>query len=165
MSGSSENRQEMTWQEAIACLARERTAAETCAALLKKRGDAAAIDRGALEYGEAKAEYDGIIKGLTVALAQKAAPASLPDMEVRLQRGFAKRDSFCRMVQALVPPPHAGEKGWIEEAVKGAIGPLVNAIQAIWLRSRDDNAQMRKTIETQLEATAWPEFASIKPGP
>jgi RNA polymerase sigma-54 factor len=38
----------VTWQEAVARLARERTAAETCAALLKKRGDETAIDRGAL---------------------------------------------------------------------------------------------------------------------
>jgi hypothetical protein len=161
-SGST---QEISWQEAIACLARERTAAETCAALLKKRGDAAAIDRGALDYGEAKAEYDGIIKGLIVALAQKAEPTSLPDIEARLQRGFAKREAFCRMVQALVPAPPAGEKGFLEEAVKGAVGPLVDAIKAIWLRSRDDDMLVRETIETQLEATAWPEFASIKPGP
>src|ERR1700732_1951246 len=39
----------------IVALARERTVAETFVALLKKRGDAAAIGRGALEYGEAKA--------------------------------------------------------------------------------------------------------------
>ena len=81
-------------QEAVACLARERTVAETCAALLKKRGDAKAIDRGALAYGEAKAEYDGIIAGLIIALAQKGAPASLPDIEARLRRGFAKREAL-----------------------------------------------------------------------
>jgi hypothetical protein len=133
--------------------------------LLKKRGDEAAIDRGALAYGEAKAEYDGIIAGLIVALAQKAAPASLPDIEARLRRGFEKREAFCRSVQALVPTQHAGEKGLIDEAVKGAIGPLVDAIKTIWLRSRDDKGLVRKTIETQLEAAAWPEFASIKPGP
>jgi len=67
-----------------------------------KRGDAAAIDRGALAYGEAKAEYDGIIAGLTVALAQKGTPASLPDIEARLRRGFAKREAFCRSVLALL---------------------------------------------------------------
>ena len=35
------------WQEAVARLAYERTLAETCVGLLKKRGDAGAIDRGA----------------------------------------------------------------------------------------------------------------------
>jgi len=164
MSNSGSTKK-LNWQEAVARLARERTAAETCVALLKKRGDAAAIDRGALAYGEAKAEYDGIIAGLIVALAQKAAPASLPDIEARLRRGIEKREAFCLSVQALVPAQHEGEKGWIEDVVKSAVGPLVDAIKAIWLRGRDDDAQVRKTIETQLEATAWPEFAAIKPGP
>jgi hypothetical protein len=165
MGNSSGSTQEITWQEAVARLARERTLAETCASLLKKRGDAAAVDRGALQYVEAKAEYDGIIAGLIVALARKGEPSSLPDIEARLRRGFAKREAFCRSVQTLVPAPRAVEKGWIEEALKGAIGPLVDALKAIWLRSRDDDALVRKSIETQLEATVWPEFASIKPGP
>jgi hypothetical protein len=165
MSDSSGSTQEITWQEAVARLARERTVAETCAALLKKRGDAAAVDHGALQYAEAKAEYDGITAGLIVALARKAEPSSLPDIEARLRRGFAKREAFCRSVQMLVPAPRAGEKGWIQEAVKGALGPLVDALKAIWLRSRDDDALVRKTIETQLEATTWAGFASIKPSP
>jgi hypothetical protein len=165
MGNSSGSTHEITWQEAVARLARECTVAETCAALLKKVGDAAAVDRGALDYGAAKAEYDGIIAGLIVTLAQKIAPASLPDIEARLRRGFEKRQAFCRSVQTLLPAPRTGEKGWIEEAVKGAIGPLVDALKAIWLRSRDDDALVRKTVETQLEATTWADFASIKPSP
>ena len=39
---------EVNWQEAVARLAHERTLAVTCVALLKKHGDASAIDRGAL---------------------------------------------------------------------------------------------------------------------
>jgi hypothetical protein len=30
------------------------------------------------------------------------------------------------------------------------------AVVAIWSRTRDDDALMRKTIQTQLEATSWP---------
>jgi hypothetical protein len=67
--------------------------------LLKKYGDAAVVDRGSLTYGEAKAEYDGIVAGLIVALAQKQQPASLADLQARLQRGFDKREAFCRSVQ------------------------------------------------------------------
>jgi hypothetical protein len=152
------------WQEAVARLARERTVAETCAALLKKHGDAAAIARGALAYGEAKAEFDGIIAGLIVALARKAAPTSLPDLETRLRRAFEKREAFCQSIKLLVPAPIAGERGITEDILKGTIGPLIDAIKAIWLRIRDDNALMRKTIETQLEATVWPNFASVAPG-
>ena len=80
--------QEINWQEAVARLAQERTRAETCVVLLRKYGDATARDRGSLAYGEAKAEYDGVIAGLVVALARKAQPGSLPDLHSKLQRGL-----------------------------------------------------------------------------
>jgi hypothetical protein len=79
--------EEIGWQEAVARLAYERTKAETCVKELKKYGDKAAISRGKDAYNDAKAEYDAIIQGLTVALARKGEPASLPDLEARLQRG------------------------------------------------------------------------------
>ena len=153
--------QEINWQEAVACLARERTLAETCAAMLKKYGDTAAVDRGLLAYGEAKAEYDGVIAGLVVALARKGQPESLADLEGRLQRGFDKREAFCRSVLPLVPPT-PGEKGTITE---GIAKPVIDAVVAIWARVRDDNALMRKTIQTQLEATSWPPFDKVPPLP
>jgi hypothetical protein len=151
------------WQEAVARLAHERTLAETCVGLLKKRGDAGAIDRGALAYADAKAEYDGIISGLAVALASREQPSSLPDLETRLRRGFQKRVAFCDSVKPLLPAQTAGEKGLIDTIVGGTVGPLIDAVKAIWLRIRDDNALMRKTIETQLEATTWRDFGSVPP--
>ena len=77
---------EIGWQEAVARLAYERTKAETCVKELNKYGDKAAISRGEDGYNDAKAEYDAIVRGLTVALARKGEPASLPDLEARLQR-------------------------------------------------------------------------------
>src|SRR5262249_18000783 len=112
------------WQEAVARLAHERTLAVTCAALLKKHGDASAIDRGALAY--AKAEYDAIVAGLVVALARRDKPSSLPDMEARLRHGFGKRMVFCENVQQLLPPT-TGQKSLIADIVKGAVGPVVDA--------------------------------------
>jgi hypothetical protein len=155
--------QDINWQEAVARLARERTQAETCVALLKKYGDAAAKDRASLAYGEAKAEYDGLIAGLGVALAQKAQPPSLPDLQGRLQRGFEKREALCRSVQLLIPQTQTGQRGVIEEIVKGAVEPIVKAVLAIYIRAKDDDLLTRKTIQTQLEATSWPEFASVPP--
>jgi hypothetical protein len=52
--------------DAVARLARKRTPAETCVGLLKKYGDKAAQARGAIAYGEAKADYDEVIAGLVV---------------------------------------------------------------------------------------------------
>ena len=49
------------------------------------------------------------------------------------------------------------------DIVGGVVGPVVDALKAIWLRTRDDNALMRKTIETRLEDTKWPSFASVSP--
>jgi hypothetical protein len=155
--------QDIGWQEAVARLAQERTLAETCVALLKKHGNAGAIERGRLAYANAKAEYDAIIAGLDVALARNNQPASLPDLEARLRRGFDKRQALCATVERLVPPAPLGEKGPFTDIVGGAIGPVVDALKAIWLRTRDDNALMRKTIETQLEDTKWPSFASVSP--
>ncbi len=157
--------QGVNWQEAVARLAQERTRAETCARLLKRHGDAAAVDRGALAYGEAKAEYDGIVAGLGVALARREQPASLPDLEGRLRRGFERREGFCRTAQALLPPAATGEKGVLDQIVGGAVEPLVQALLAIWTRVRDEDALTRQTIQTQLEATAWPAFAALAPTP
>jgi hypothetical protein len=156
--------QEIGWQEAVARLAYERTKAESCVKELKKYGDKAAVSRGEDAYNGAKAEYDAIVQGLTVAVAKKGEPASLPDLEARMQRGFDAREAFCKSVQPLVPTS-GGQKGPIGDAVGGAIGPVIDAIKAIWMRKQDDDALMRKTIETQLEATSWPAFTSITPSP
>jgi hypothetical protein len=154
--------QDIGWQEAVARLAYERTRAETCVKALKAYGDSEAKKRGEIAYDEAKAEYDGIIAGLTVALARKGEPASLPDLEARTQRGFEAREKFCKSVQPLLPPD-AGQKGVITEIVSATVGPVVEAIKAVWMRVRDDDELTRETIANQLEATSWRPFTSIQP--
>lgn len=154
--------QEIDWQEAVARLARERTLAETCAGLLKKYGEKAKQARLSMTYNEARAEYDGVIAGLVVALARKGQPETLPDLQARLQRGFDKREEFCRSVDPLVPKPH-NEKGPIAEIVEGAVKPLIDGLVAIWSRTRDDDALTRKTIQSQLEGTSWLAFDKVAP--
>jgi hypothetical protein len=160
VAGTPLRAQDINWQEAVNRLAREQSLAETCARLLKKYWDAAAIAHGSLAYGEARADYNGIIAGLIVALAQGQQPKSLPDLEGQLGRGFEKREAFCQSVQPLVPQS-SGQKGVIDEIVSGAVGPLVDALKVIYLRARDDDALTRRTIQTQLEATSWPAFDSV----
>jgi hypothetical protein len=155
--------QDIGWQEAVARLAQERTLAEKCVALLKRHEKPAAIERGRLAYADTKAEYDAIIAGLDVALAQSEQPASLPDLEARLRRGFDKRQAFCASVKRLVPPSPPGVKGPFADIIGGAIAPVADAVKAIWLHKLDDDALRRKTIETQLEDTKWPSFASVSP--
>ena len=43
--------------------------------------------------------------------------------------------------------------------------PVIDALVATWSRTRDDDALMRKTIQTQLEATSWPSFDKVAPSP
>ena len=102
------------WPEAVARLAAERQRAVTCAGLARALpGEAAALLGAA--YGEAKAEADGVVAGLAVALAQgtgRGAPgAALPDLERRLEAGLAKREAFCRRVLDLSPPAPPGHPG------------------------------------------------------
>jgi hypothetical protein len=144
----------------VALLAKERTLAVTSVRLLKKYGDTVAIDRGSLSYGEAKAEYDGIIAGLIVTLACKEDPISLSYLQMRLVRGFDKREAFCKDVRTLLPTV-TGEKGVMDSIVVAAIGPLLQALQSIYSRATDENDLTRTTIQTQLEAATWPEYTSI----
>ena len=115
-----------------------------------------------LTYGDAKAEYDAVISGLIVALAQKEQPASLPDLQARLARGFVKREAFCKSAKDLVVKT-GGEKGVIADIVEGALEPLIKAAVEIYKDARGEDLLTRKTIQTQLEATKWPAFASVLP--
>jgi hypothetical protein len=164
VAGTALHGQEINWQEAVARLARESARVEICASVLKKYGNPTAIERGSISYGEAKAEYDAIIAGLIVALARKEQPASLSDLQASLQRGFDKREAFCQSAQSLIPRDK-GEKSVVEEIVKDAIGPIIQAVQAIYSKAKDDDSLTHKTMQTQLEATSRPAFASVSPSP
>ena len=168
--------QPITWQEAVARLKFERTQAEICAGALKKIGDTAAKERGALTYTDAKAEYDAIIGGLDVALASDQKPASLPDLEDRMTRGFNKRQAFCDWVKGMLPPPAPGhEKGSpLADIVNGAVGPVLDAVKSIWgwtladMRKdkedkREDTKILRASIAAELEDAKWQPFASVPP--
>jgi hypothetical protein len=148
------------WQEAVARLAHERTRAETCVRLLKTYGDEAALSRGDLTYGEAKAEVDAVIAGLIVALAKDEEPATLPDLETRLTLGIKGRQTLCEQVKPLVPDA-TGERNVVADLVAGALGPLVEAVKEIYLDAQKADRLTRLTIQNQLEATRWPAFAEI----
>ena len=85
-------------------------------------------------------------------------------MQASLQRGFDKREAVCQNTQSLIPQDKA-EKGIVEEIVKDAIGPMIQAVQVIYSKAKDDDALTHKTIQTQLEAISSPTFASVSPSP
>ncbi len=153
----------LAWPEAIARLAAERTRADTCVAQARALG-LAATDPLALGYGEAKAEVDGVIAGLAVALAERGEPVALAELERRMAAGVEGRRRFCEQVAARLPPPPPGqEKGVLADLLGGVVGPVVEAVAKLWEMRRDDDRLRRETVRAQLEATRWPDFAASPP--
>jgi hypothetical protein len=163
------------WPEAVARLAGERTRAVTLAGLLKKHGNEAQRDRGALLYTEAKAEIDAVVAGLLVALDQRGGLAALADLEARLRRAVERVKALADHVEPLLPD-RVGQKAGIGDilakTVEALLAPLVEAVRALWQARREDKALEREdevlklaTIRTQLEGTRWPDFAAITAAP
>jgi hypothetical protein len=55
----------------------------------------------------------------------------------------------------------AGIGDILGKAVDALLGPLVEAVKAIWDRREKLEDFERATIRTQLEATRWPEFTAV----
>jgi hypothetical protein len=133
--------------------------------LLKGYGDQQQSSRGQLAYGEAKANFDGVIAGLVSALTEGEAPQSLPSLETELEHGATSLENFCKMVSDLLPST-SGHKGVLADIAKAAIQPAIDALSegvaALYNNHRKDNALTIETIKTQLEAAKWPNFAEVK---
>jgi len=153
------------WTDAVGRLAGERSRAELCVGLLKGHGDEDQIAHGRFAYGKAKADFDGVIAGLETALAQSATPESLSSLHAALERGASGLEEFCESVGNLLPKT-SGQKNVLADIVKQAIGPLIkslsDAVGAIYNNHRQDDALTRRSIQTQLEAARWPDFAKVE---
>ena len=131
VAGTGVHAQEINWQEAVARLAHERTLAETCVALLRKYGDAAAQDRGSLAYGQAKGEYRWRHRRSRCRTrAQRRAREPALICKARLQYGFDEREAFCISVLPLVPQS-SGERGPIADSGERIVKPVMTR----WWRS------------------------------
>ena len=153
----------MNWQDAIGELASERTRAETCVSLLKRHAgdDEAALDQGRAAYDMARAEIDGVIAALSVALAKGEEPESFSSLQAELERGVQGREAFCETALALAPKQD-GTRSAIFAVLGEAIGPLIEAAKEIYIHVSDQDVLVRETIRTQLEATKWPSFPSVE---
>jgi hypothetical protein len=155
------------WPEAVARLAGERTKAETCLDVLKGLGGSKAqIARAQFAYGTAKGEFDAVIAGLIVVLGKGDKAESLATIQARLERGVSGLRQFCDGVLALLPADQGLRKGGIGDIAKGAIEPVVKVLSegvaALYNNHRNDKALTRQTIQTQLEATKWPDFGEVR---
>jgi hypothetical protein len=153
------------WPEAVSRLAEERSKAELCIASLKRYGKPEQIEQRRLAYGTAKADFDGVISGLIIALGEGEKPESLPNLDAKLAHGATGLGQFCKSVSDLVPNS-SGQKGVLDEMVKAAVEPVVKALSdgvaTLYNNHRKDDALTRQTIQTQLEAAKWPDFGEVK---
>jgi hypothetical protein len=154
------------WPETIELLAQERSQAETCVEVLKSGSDKPTIATSRLTYGAAKAQADGVIAGLTIALVQGGEPNTLPAVLTRLKEAGAGLQEVCDSALKTASA-EGGTKGVVEEILKVPIEPIVNAISSgvsgIWTGRVEKDKLELETIKAQLEAAKWPDFGQVAP--
>ena len=154
------------WPETIEQLAEARSKAETCVETLKASSDKAAIATGRITYGAAKAEADGVIAGLTIALVEGGKPDALPTVLTSLKKAGAGLQEVCDAALKTASAA-GGTKGVVEDILKAPVEPIVNAISAgvgaLWTRHVETDKLEQETIKTQLEAAKWPDFGGVAP--
>ena len=154
----------MTWADAVAHLASARTKAETSVAILKKFGDTGSLARGQLIYSDAKAEADAVIAGLIVAVSAKGQPEKLSSLDERVGRAVTGLAKLRNLAERQLPRLEGAKE--FSDILKGAIEqlqkPLSDAVAALYNNFRADDELTRKTIQTQLEAARWPDFAEVQ---
>jgi hypothetical protein len=150
------------WPEVIGLLTKARTQATTCVQVLKSNGDKPTLARVELTYGMAEGEMDGVIAGLTTALAQGGDPSSLPTAQASLETAGKGLKEICDAAVKTVTP---NAKGVWEEMARGAVEPLIKAISdavsTLWTRHVEKDKLEIETKKTQLEAAKWPKFSDI----
>jgi hypothetical protein len=149
------------WPETMDRLTEQRGQAEACVAQLKDSGDAAAMRKGRIVYGAAKAASDGVIAGFTIGLVERYKPESLPPLQANLERAGKGLKEVCDAAVA-AGSAAIGSKGFVEDVVKGAVEPVVAALKdgagALWARKVEEDKLEIEMIRGQLEAAKWPDF-------
>jgi hypothetical protein len=156
----------ISWPEAVAQLAGERTKAEACASLLKKYGDEGQVARAQLTYTNAKSDSDAVIAGLITALSTRQTPESLSSLQAKLGSGASGLLEFCGTVGNLIPKTRGALDVALDIAKLIPLEPLLkmlsDGVSSLYNNHRSDDALTRRTIQTQLEAARWPTFSEVK---
>lgn len=154
----------VNWQDAVAELAAEKTRAEACVSLAKQVFDdpGAKLASVQLDYSSAKAEMDAIIGGLVVVLAVEDEPEDFSTFETRLTEAVSLREKFCKTVVANLPEDvDQNTKGVVSDILGKGVAALISAAKDIYIFHQEEDDLERKTIQTQIEATKWKDFAEV----
>jgi hypothetical protein len=136
--------------------------AVACVGLLKSSGDEAAIDGAKRTYGIARAEMDGVVDGLVIALVDGGKPESLPTVRASLESSGQGLKAICDAATKTVAP---NTKGVWEEIAKGAIEPVVKAVSdgvgGLWAQRVEKDRLALETKKAKLEVAKWPALGEI----
>ena len=154
----------MSWQEAVAELAGERTRAEACVSLLKRyaAGNAAALGEGEWAYAEAKADMDGVIAGAGGG-AGRGRRRRCPSMACarNSSRRWRCAKTFCAEALALAPPSE-GTKSPMTDVLAKALGSLIDAAERDSIcTTRRRTSWCARRSRRRSKATRWRSFAEI----
>ena len=109
-----------------------------------------------LEF-DGRAETEAVIAALTVALEEGKGADDRADLDARIERATAARETLGRRAQDLA----AGTRGPALDLLTSALPSLLSALGALWHRRGDRDAATRATIAARLDAARWPPFADI----
>lgn len=149
----------LSWQGAVAELTAEKERAVTAAAIIKRLGGPGDLTEAEIAYGDGRAETEAVIAALTIALGESKGPDDRADLDARIERAAAARETLGRRARDIA----AGGKGPALDLLANALPSLLSAIGALWNRRADRDDATRATIAARLDAARWPAFADIAP--
>lgn len=155
------------WQDAMGVLARERELAESAAGLLKAHArDTAAMARGRLLYGEAKAASDELIERLLVAVREGDDPGRSASLRTAMAEAVARRESFTRHVKEQLPTAEGTRSATVAALIAAlpaaeSVKALAEAVSVLWRTWREGRELERQALTTRLTAQRWRAFADL----
>lgn len=159
----------MTFGDAIAVLATNRSQAEQAAALLKRfRPDDA---QGRQLYADAKAKFDGLISGLAASIATEGSATISPAVQQSLNSAVASASAFGAyikdIVQALTPKGGKSPVVWAALLADPAklLTALTEAGLAIFGAASKASKERRSEMVQRVEQERWQLFGDIPAAP
>jgi hypothetical protein len=157
------------WRQATDRLAQEKGLAEGCASILKTFANDAPMARvqGQRLYARAKADVDGLIALLIVALAGERSPAEIPELRQRLDAILEQRRALCRHVGATAgtalrqQPGRAHLADLLAEASGATASSTTDSAVQIWQQYRLADQVEREAIIARIEAARWLAYAEV----
>lgn len=152
--------------DAVAVLARERSASEQYAVILATVGrkNAELYVRGIELYADAKADFDGLIAALRFDLIEGHDPAQSQNFATALQAAAEKRIAFTNFVSDEVVGKVEGARPGLTDVVK-VVPDLVKAVTdsgvEIWGAFRRGNKERRDAILTEIDQLRWRSFGDL----